>query len=550
MENNRTIIAIVLIVLLWSGYSLFFAPQRTVQQPAVVDSSAKAENKPISGETGLVPSVAEKMVEPPAGSPQANVEERIITIESDLYKLKLSTVGASLRTMALKQYRETNDKDAEPYILKEMGPENVATFQTSGSDGFSIPTNLPYQVKGLSEDQVQIGASPLNISFTAALPSGLVLVKNYTFYPDSYQVDVSLRLTNGGAETARGVVGLSLVMAWDDSAKFDRYTFAGPLTFDGEDLQEDNPKDLAKASKTYGSAVVWSGYTNKYFLMILSPLNSAMKQLQVEKGDGFIKNQFNSPPISLATGESVTLDYVAFLGPKEYDILQGVGHQFERAIDYGFFRILAHPLMVVLKFFYGFVGNYGIAIILLTICIKIIFWPLTQKSYASMKGMQTLQPEMQKLREKFANDKQRLNQEMMAFYKENRVNPLGGCLPMVIQIPVFFALYKVLLGSIELRHAPFAFWINDLSAADTLFTHLFGLPFTLGPLPLIMGFTMFLQQKMTPTNMDPTQAKIMNMMPVVFTFLFLSFPSGLVIYWLVNNLLTILQQYLIRRQPN
>lgn len=167
-----------------------------------------------------------------------------------------------------------------------------------------------------------------------------------------------------------------------------------------------------------------------------------------------------------------------------------------------------------------------------------------------MKGMQTLQPQMQKLREKYGHDKQRLNQEMMAFYKENRVNPLGGCLPMVIQIPVFFALYQVLLGAIELRHAPFMFWIHDLSAADTLFTDLFHLPFTLGPLPLVMGFTMFLQQKMTPTNMDPNQAKIMMMMPVVFTFLFISFPSGLVIYWMVNNILTIFQQYLIRRQPD
>ena len=195
--------------------------------------------------------------------------------------------------------------------------------------------------------------------------------------------------------------------------------------------------------------------------------------------------------------------------------------------------------MVVLKFFYGFIGNYGFAVILLTVCIKLIFWPLTQKSYKSMKGMQKLQPEMKKMREKHGKDKQKLNQEMMSFYKDNKVNPLGGCLPMVIQIPVFFALYRVLLGSIELRHAPFMLWITDLSAKDPYYVT-----------PLIMGVTMFLQQKMTPTNMDPTQAKIMLMMPVVFTFMFLNFPSGLVLYWLTNNLLTILQQYLIKRQPD
>ncbi|WP_321371232.1 membrane protein insertase YidC [uncultured Desulfuromusa sp.] len=195
--------------------------------------------------------------------------------------------------------------------------------------------------------------------------------------------------------------------------------------------------------------------------------------------------------------------------------------------------------MVVLKFFYNYLGNYGFAIILLTVCIKLIFWPLTQKSYKSMKGMQKLQPEMKKLREKYGSDKQKLNQEMMSFYKENKVNPMGGCLPMIIQIPVFFALYRVLLGSIELRHAPFMLWITDLSAKDPYYVT-----------PLIMGVTMFLQQKMTPTNMDPTQEKIMLMMPVVFTFMFLNFPAGLVLYWLTNNLLTILQQYLIRRQPD
>jgi YidC/Oxa1 family membrane protein insertase len=241
----------------------------------------------------------------------------------------------------------------------------------------------------------------------------------------------------------------------------------------------------------------------------------------------------------LQQNQKTSFDYTAYFGPKQSEFLVASGHQFDKAIDYGFFHPLAKPLMVVLKFFYGFIGNYGFAVILLTICIKLIFWPLTQKSYKSMKGMQKLQPEMKKMREKYGNDKQKLNQEMMAFYKENKVNPLGGCLPMVIQIPVFFALYRVLLGSIELRHAPFMLWITDLSARDPYYVT-----------PLIMGVTMFIQQKMQPTNMDPTQAKIMLMMPVVFTFMFLNFPSGLVLYWLTNNLLTILQQYLIRRQPD
>ena len=194
------------------------------------------------------------------------------------------------------------------------------------------------------------------------------------------------------------------------------------------------------------------------------------------------------------------------------------------------------PLLIVLKFIYNYVGNYGIAIIILTILIKIIFWPLGNKSYKSMKEMQKLQPKMQELREKYKDDKQKLSQETMALYKTHKVNPLGGCLPIVIQIPVFFGLYKVLLYAIELRHSPFFFWIQDLSAKDPYYIT-----------PIVMGATMFMQQKMTPTMGDPMQAKIMLFMPVVFTFLFLNFPSGLVIYWLFNNIISIGQQMYINK---
>jgi len=549
-NNNRTIIAIVLVVLLWSGYSLFFAPQPPAPPTAVDQAAKQVEEQPAAVEAkDSGSSVAETPVQPKTVLPPDYVE-RVLTVSTDLYDLKISTTGATVRSMTLKKYRETNTENADLYRLIEPGSDQLATFRTSGSEGLSIPGDLPYQLLDQAGDVIQLDKDKKTISFSATTGSGLTVVKSYVFYADSYQIDVDLRLINSGEQPIKGAINLSLISAWDKTKKGSRYTFIGPLTFDGEKLQEDKPDDLEKSAKLYGSDISWSGYSNKYFLMILSPQDSAAKQIQVGAGEGFVENRFISPAFTLAAGEQTSFKYVSFFGPKEYDLLQSVGHQFERAIDYGFFRILAHPLMVVLKFFYGFIGNYGIAIILLTICIKIIFWPLTQKSYTSMKGMQNLQPEMQKLREKYANDKQRLNQEMMAFYKENRVNPLGGCLPMLIQIPVFFALYRVLLGSIELRHAPFMLWITDLSGPDTLFTSLFGLPFTLGPLPLIMGFTMYLQQKMTPTNMDPNQAKLMTMMPVVFTFLFLSFPSGLVLYWLTNNLLTILQQYLIRRQPD
>jgi YidC/Oxa1 family membrane protein insertase len=235
------------------------------------------------------------------------------------------------------------------------------------------------------------------------------------------------------------------------------------------------------------------------------------------------------------------------MGPADRAILAEMPNKLDQAIDFGWFHLIAVPLLSVLNWFYKFVHNYGVAVILLTMLIKLIFWPLSHKSYKSMDQMKRIQPMIQKLREKYADDKERMNQEIMALYKTYKVNPAGGCLPMIVQIPVFFGLYKALLGSIELRHAAFIthlpftnlVWLADLSAKD---------PFYITP--LIMGATMFLQQKMTPTGGDPTQAKIMLLMPVVFTFLFLNFPAGLVVYWLVNNVLSITQQWWMMRRSS
>ena len=252
---------------------------------------------------------------------------------------------------------------------------------------------------------------------------------------------------------------------------------------------------------------------------------------------------------SLPANGSKTYAYTLYMGPKQLTVLQSVGHELSKAINYGWFDIIAKPMLWLLNFFYSFSKNYGIAIILLTILIKGAFWPITQKGMQSMKNMQKLQPKIAKLREKFKDDPAKMNQEMMGLYKTYKINPIGGCLPMIIQIPFFFALYKVLMAAIELRHAPFMLWINDLSAPDRLWVgfdipYLHGLPV----LTLLMGASMFLQQKMTPTTADPTQARVMQFLPIIFTFMFLNFASGLVLYWLVNNLLSILQQQLINRK--
>lgn len=531
MDNNRTILAVVLVVLLWSGYSLFFAPQQQVQQAVPVEGVAqtvekKQENMTIKTVTDI--SLADIV--------DVNMEESFLTVSTDYYDVKISTTGASIRSILLKKYRETNDSDSAVFTLLDGENFKLSTLKTSGSDGLYLPDNLNYKALD-SRNFIELNNENVTVSFVASV-NDLTITKSYTFYPTSYSFDLNIQLINNSEKPVNGRLNLSLLTPWDKENKKQMYTFVGPVTFNGEDLEEDKPDDLEESPKIYKNGITWSGYASKYFLSAVNPKDST-ELLFISAGSGFVENKFTSTQINLLKDQNASFGYSTYFGPKQDEFLLASGHQFEEAINYGFFQPLSKPLMVVLKFFYGFIGNFGFSIILLTVCIKLIFWPLTQKSYKSMKGMQKLQPEMKKMREKHGKDKQKLNQEMMSFYKENKVNPLGGCLPMLIQIPVFFALYRVLLGSIELRHAPFMLWITDLSAKDPYYVT-----------PLIMGVTMFLQQKMTPTNMDPTQEKIMLMMPVVFTFMFLNFPAGLVLYWLTNNLLTILQQYLIRRQPD
>ena len=236
-------------------------------------------------------------------------------------------------------------------------------------------------------------------------------------------------------------------------------------------------------------------------------------------------------------GDRARFAYSLYIGPKDMDVLKRTGHFLEKSIDLGWFGFIAKPLLVILKFFYKYTHNYGIAIIILTILIKVLFHPLTKKQYESMRHMQKIQPKMKEIREKFKDDKERMNKEVMDLYRTHKINPLGGCWPMLLQIPVFFALYRALLSSIEMRHAPFAFWIQDLSAKDPCYIT-----------PIIMGATMFLQQKMTPAAGDPNQQKMMMFMPLIFMFMFMNFPSGLVLYWLVNNVLTIGQQFVSQKR--
>ena len=271
------------------------------------------------------------------------------------------------------------------------------------------------------------------------------------------------------------------------------------------------------------------------------------------KDKKFLEAQYINPQKEIQPGSQEQVEFNLFFGPKSLKLLKSLGHDLNLAINFGWFDFLAKPFLYFMNFLYGFIPNYGVAIILLTVVTKIIFWPLGSKSYKSMNEMKKIQPLLAEIKEKYGNDKKRMNEEVMGLYKTYKINPMGGCLPMVAQIPVFFALYRMLYETIELRHAPFLLWIKDLSAPDRLFHFAFSIPFMEPPygipvLTIIMGATMFIQQKMTPAVGDPTQAKMMMILPFVFTVIFVNFSAGLVLYWLINNVLSILQQYIISRK--
>jgi YidC/Oxa1 family membrane protein insertase len=334
--------------------------------------------------------------------------------------------------------------------------------------------------------------------------------------------------------TGHIVTGLSAAFAKTTDAKV-RY-HSGPLVKTSEKLLRHDADDAQMNGRGY---VPWLGLEDKYFLVaMIPPKTGSMSWNTAIPSEGLYKSEVRAA-LDIGPGEKAKYDYSVFSGPKLYNHLKGYGVELEEAIEFGFFKFMAKPFLAILNQFQGYVKNYGLAIIIFTFIIKVIFYPLTKYSLTSMQEMKKVQPQMKAIKEKYKGDKERMNKETMALYKKYKINPLSGCLPMVLQIPVFIALYEVLYVAIELRHAPFFFWIMDLSAKDPYYIT-----------PLLMGGSMFLQQKMSPSSPDPTQAKMMMLMPVVFTFMFLSFPSGLVLYWLVNNILSVAQQYKINKASN
>jgi YidC/Oxa1 family membrane protein insertase len=417
-------------------------------------------------------------------------------------------------------------------------------------------TQTPSPLDFFRADRTSLELTPQQpqgaLTFRSVSDQGITVIKTYTFSYDSYRIGLELKVVNRASRPLEGNLALIFQNRFPktDAAAA---AFQGQLTLINGKYEEKSIDKFEKESVLTGK-IEWGALSDTYFMGALVPVDSeGIVSLKTSQpGPEQLMTRFILTPLNLPPGEDKTLQFALYFGPRDIGILKPLNLQLEKAVNFGFFDIVSKPLLWVLNFFYGYLHNYGWAIILLTILVKIVFWPLTHKSYKSMKDMQKLQPKMAKIREKHKDNKEKMNQEMMALYKTYKVNPMGGCLPMVIQIPVFFALYSLLGYAIELRHAPFILWITDLAAPDRL---PIGIPIPyvgegIPVLTLLMGASMFIQQKMTPTTGDPTQAKIMLFLPVVFTFMFINFAAGLVLYWLVNNVLSIGQQYYINKYVN
>ncbi|BDV41081.1 membrane protein insertase YidC [Geotalea uraniireducens] len=522
--EKRAFLAVMLSIAFIYAYSAFFQPKKPVVATAdKVPAQAQLSSvRPVASAQALASAVK---------APAAKDEE--VSVDTPVYSAVFSTRGASLKRLVLKNYRETADpRGKNVSLVNESSPDEFTLATKAGGFGADqaalyVPSTQSLSVSGGENKQ---------LSFVWTSPAGVTITKTFTFHGGKYGINLDYRVANTGAAPATGVIQTMMTFPFPPQGKESRFDIHGPVSFAQEKLLTEKVKDLATQQKNY-QAPEWSGYADKYFLSAMVTVNGSISSVAIGSTPrGYFDSIFSSPAISLPAGEARTLAYRLYFGPKDLEILKAQGNNLERAIDLGWFAVLAKPLLHTLKFFYRYTGNYGLAIIIITVIIKILFYPLTHASYKSMKEMQKLQPKMNQLREKYKNDREAMNKAMMELYQTHKVNPLGGCLPMIVQIPVFFALYKALMYSIELRHAPFFFWIQDLSAKDPYYVT-----------PIIMGVTMVIQQKMTPSQMDPTQQKMMMALPVVFTFMFLNFPSGLVLYWLVNNILTITQQYFINK---
>jgi YidC/Oxa1 family membrane protein insertase len=551
MDNQRLLIWAIFAFLAWITYQTWvqdYAPKPVppaAEQPAEALSApgvpAEDDELPVISDSGpaeALPGTPDIETQPAATSSAA-----LIKVSTDVFDIVISTAGGTLQGATLNAYPVAKDQpDTLVRLLATDGAEyGLIESGVRAADGAAEATHLAnFQAARSSYD---IGdADELIVPLTWQDESGLTVEKRYRFTRGSYAIGLDQVVSNGTAVPWRGAeyVRIKRRSAEIERSMFnvDSYSFTGPIVYDGDKSEKLKRNDLLDDGKfEYSAQQGWIGSIQHHFLSAAVPTPGIDYKFDVSvKGDVATSSAIRRSLVSIAPGTSGTFTTTLFVGPKLQEQLEQIAESLKLTVDYGWLTIISQPLFWLLSFVFGFVKNWGVAIIVVTFLIKLAFYKLTESSGRSMAKMRQLQPRMKALQDRYKDDKQALSQAMMDLYKREKVNPAAGCLPILIQMPFFLAFYWVLLESVEMRQAPFALWITDLSTRDPFFI-----------LPLIMGAAMFGQQKLNPAPADPVQAKVMQIMPIMFTVFFAFFPSGLVLYWVTNTLLSIAQQWKINK---
>ncbi|HYB98351.1 MAG TPA: membrane protein insertase YidC [Candidatus Limnocylindrales bacterium] len=529
--ETRLVLALALSLAILVGFQLLVPapPPAPDAQQTTSASSPEAPNAVSDVAASGAPEPAADAAAPPGPT---------LEVRTDLYRAVFVSRGGRLTSFELNKYPATADPESGPYdLIHADGAKPLAVVWRSATGGVVDDRAIAYELKSTA---TEVGpGQTATVTMVGRTASGGTVSKTLELRGGSYLLGYTVE--------AKGLGATPIGVSWSRGLTADSSQAAneGPVAYVDMDLQFFAANGLTEPAVLEGR-FSWAGYAEHYFLAAYVPEEPVPAKLIAATGDGAGQATLWS------TAPTERVQYQMYIGPKSMPELEKLGHDLDQAIDLGWFWIIAKPLMWALLLIERVVGNYGWAIILLTIAVRLLFYPVNKRQIEAMKGMQRIQPEIQKIQERFKDDREKLNREMMELYRRHKVNPLAGCLPMLLQLPVFVGLYNVLLQAIELRHAPFFGWIDDLSQPDRL-GHL-AIPFLSPPgipvLTLLMGASMIVQQKMTPSTADPTQQRMMLFMPVIFTVMFVNFPAGLVLYWLSNNILSIGQQYLSNRQAS
>ena len=551
MEQGRLFLAIVLSFLVFVVWEFVFVDKPANHLPSDAEKSISSPEAQHTLNNSL------SIDTPPANAPgTANAPQgkafKTVSVSTPLYSATISEKNAAIVGFVLHHYKESIEPGS-PNKELISGNNPLGTAILGFTDNAASGISNAIFTSDVKDESIDVKNAVKSVSFFWQSDTGILIEKKYSFYPDTYKIKMEVVIKNLSSHVFDNALTLSLINAAPSGKQ--KFSFEGPFAYINGKLDDVPVKDMLKKNKLTGT-VDWAGLSEQYFMSAVIPEKPSESTVLLKHyaETNLLEVQYVQQMPKLQPSTQKAFEVFLYIGPKRMSALKAAGGNLDKAINFGFFDILAKPCLWLMNTIHDrWIPNYGVAIILLTILFKIIFWPLGTKSYKSMAEMKKLQPLMTQIREKYKNDKKKMNEEIMGLYKTYKVNPMSGCLPMLVQIPVFFAFYRMLYGSIELRHAPFIGWITDLSAPDRLFRFNFAIPLMTPPygipvLTIIMGATMFLQQKLSPPPGDPAQARMMMLMPLIFTFIFINFPAGLVLYWLVNNILSISQQYYITKK--